>query len=216
MKKHAQMSSDGVVSAAEMRSLESSAIASGTVTGGALMARAGAGAVTATLAHWPELAQVPRKAVVLCGPGNNGGDGYVMACDLVARGWTVDVYALGHPARLPPDARAAHDAWRTVGAVAPLADAQAAMADADVVIDALFGIGLTRPLDDAVAAILDAVPATARRVAVDVPSGRCTDTGDVLGAAFAADLCVTFHAAKPVHRALADGGTAVAVVDIGL
>ena len=216
MKKHAQIRGDGVLSADEMRNVETAAIAAGSVTGAVLMDRAGRGAVTAMLAHWPELGSGARRVVVLCGPGNNGGDGYVMACDLAARGWSVHVHALGDPDRLPPDARAARDAWRRVGPVTPLADAPGAMVGADVVIDALFGIGLARPLGGDVADVLAAVPAVARRVAVDVPSGRCADTGAVLGAAFVADLVITFHAAKPVHARLAAEGAAVVIVDIGL
>jgi hydroxyethylthiazole kinase-like uncharacterized protein yjeF len=216
MKKHAQMRGDAVLSAAEMREVETAAMASGSVTGAVLMDRAGRGAVAAMLDHWPDLARGAHRAVVLCGPGNNGGDGYVMARDLATRGWSVDVCALGDPARLPPDAAAAHDAWCAVGAVRPLAEAPGRMAGADVVIDALFGIGLARPLAGDVAAVLDAVPAAARRVAVDVPSGRDADTGAVLGTAFRADLVVTFHAPKPVHGMLGDEGAAVAVVDIGL
>lgn len=216
MKKDAQMRGDAVLTAAEMREVETSAIQSGAVTGAALMDRAGRGAMAVILAHWPALAARPGRSVVLCGPGNNGGDGYVMARDLAARGWAVGVHALGDPARLPGDARAAHDAWRARGTVAALDAAPAAMVGADLVIDALFGIGLARPLDATVAAVLAAVPDSARRVAVDVPSGRCADTGAVLGAAFTADLVVTFHAPKPVHAMLEREGVAVAIVDIGL
>jgi hydroxyethylthiazole kinase-like uncharacterized protein yjeF len=216
MKKHAQLRGDAVLSAAEMREVETAAMASGSVTGRVLMDRAGQGAVAAMLDHWPDLAQSRHRAVVLCGPGNNGGDGYVMACDLAARGWAVDVCALGEPARLPPDAATAHDAWAAQGPVRPLAEAPGRMHGADVVIDALFGIGLARPLDGDIAAVLAAVPATARRVAVDVPSGCDADTGAVLGAAFAADLVITFHAPKPAHARLANDGAAVAIVDIGL
>ncbi len=216
MKKDAQLGGDVVLTAAEMRSLETAAIGAGIVTGAALMDKAGCGAVAAMLARWPELRHGARRAVVLCGPGNNGGDGYVMARELAARGWSVAVHVLGVPADLPPDARAAHDMWRELGTDAPLCEAPTAMRGADVVIDALFGIGLARPLTDEVAAVLAAVPASARRVAVDVPSGRCADTGDVLGAAFAADLVVTFHAEKPVHGMLRANGVAVVIVDIGL
>lgn len=216
MKKDAQFGGDVVLSAAEMREVETAAIRSGAVTGATLMDRAGRGAVAAVLAHWPELVVRSARAVVLCGPGNNGGDGYVMACDLAARGWAVEVCALGDPARLPPDAAAARDLWREQGRVVALDAAPAAMAGADLVIDALFGIGLARPLDAAVTAVLAAVPDTACRVAVDVPSGRCADTGAVLGAAFTADLVVSFHAPKPVHALLKRDGVAVVIVDIGL
>ena len=206
-----------MLTAGQMRSLEADAIAAGRVSGLTLMDRAGAGVVDAILDQWPDLADAPGRAVVLCGPGNNGGDGYVVARLLAARGWEVGVFALGDPARLPPDARANHDRWAATGAVDPLAQAPAALPGADLVVDALFGIGLARGLDPAVCAVLAAVPSGACRVAVDLPSGRDTDSGAVLGAcAFVADLAVTFHAPKPVHGVLAAEGVAVAVVDIGL
>lgn len=193
-------------------------MAAGRVEGRALMARAGARVVDAIAAAWPEAAAGPGRAVILCGPGNNGGDGYVVARGLRARGWQVEVFALGDTEQLPPDARAAHDAWCAAGgAVAPVRDAPARLGGADLVVDALFGIGLTRPLTAEIAAVLAAVPRAARRVAVDVPSGRETDTGAVLGGhAFAADLTVTFHARKPVHDQLAEEGARVIVADIGL
>lgn len=216
MKKHAQMRGDAVLSAAEMREVETAAMAEGRVTGAVLMDRAGRGAVAAMLDHWPDLAAGGHRAVVLCGPGNNGGDGYVMARDLAALGWAVDVCALGDPARLPPDAKTAQDKWCEVGAMRPLAAAPGLMAGPEVVIDALFGIGLARPLAGDVAAVLAAVPRDVRRVAVDVPSGRDADTGAVLGAAFDAEFVVTFHARKPVHGLLEAAGVAVSVVDIGL
>ncbi|MCA8881752.1 MAG: NAD(P)H-hydrate epimerase [Rhodobacteraceae bacterium] len=200
-----------------MRSLEADAIGSGRVTGRTLMERAGQGVLTAILETWPDLADTPGRAVVLCGPGNNGGDGYVVARLLSARGWSVGLHSLGDPARLPPDARANHDLWTSVGPVAPLADAAGGLPDAELVVDALFGIGLARGLAPEICAVLAAVPQTACRVAIDVPSGRDTDTGEVLGdCAFAADLVVTFHARKPVHSVLAAEGVAVIVADIGL
>lgn len=208
---------DRMLTAGQMRSLEADCIGRGRVSGLTLMERAGQGVVEAILDLWPDFADVPGRAVVLCGPGNNGGDGYVVARLLAARGWDVGVFALGDPARLPPDARANHDLWAGIGPVDPLSAAPAAMAGADLVVDGLFGIGLARGLDPAVCAVLAAVPEAACRVAIDLPSGRDTDTGAVLGAcAFTADLAVTFHAPKPVHGVLADEGVSVAVVDIGL
>jgi len=217
MKTRAGNRATEVLTAQQMRKLEADAIAAGRVCGRAMMEQAGRGVVDATLARWPHLAARPGRAVVLCGPGNNGGDGYVVARHLAARGWQAACYALGDPARLPPDARANHDAWAAEGTVAPLAEAPAALAGADLVVDALFGIGLARGLGPEVLAAFYAVPAAAHRVAVDVPSGRETDTGAVLGqGAFPADLVVTFHARKPVHAALAGEGVETVVVDIGL
>ena len=137
----------------------------------------------------------PARAVVLCGPGNNGGDGYVTARYLALAGWTVRVAALVPRERLR--GAAAHHAALWSGAVAPLEPA--ALDDADLVVDALFGAGLSRALDGAAAQTLQAV--AARRlpmVAVDVPSGLMGDTGVVLGAV-PARLTVTFFRKKPGH-----------------
>ncbi len=186
-----------ILTAAEMRALEGRAIASGAVSGLELMERAGRGVVEAVLQHWPELARGAHRALVLCGPGNNGGDGYVVARLLAGRGWQVTVLALGDPARLPPDAAANRARWEKIGPVHPLTD-DARPAEADLVVDALFGIGLARP----VRLPLDSLRRAGRRaVAVDLPSGLDADTGQVVGdgAVFPAELTVTFHALKPGH-----------------
>jgi ADP-dependent NAD(P)H-hydrate dehydratase / NAD(P)H-hydrate epimerase len=143
----------------------------------------------------------PCRVLVLCGPGNNGGDGFVAARLLAAQGWPVAVAAL---ASVPA-------AWR--GPVVPFAAAEAARAE--LVIDAVFGAGLARDVEPAVADVLRA----ARRVAaVDVPSGLDGATGQVRGFAPQAELTVTFFRRKPGHlllpgRALC-GETMLA--DIGL
>ncbi|MFP4327642.1 MAG: NAD(P)H-hydrate epimerase, partial [Paracoccaceae bacterium] len=233
-----------LLTAARMRAIETEAIESGAVTGLELMERAGAGVVRSVLEEWPELAEGAHRAIVLCGPGNNGGDGFVVARLLKSRGWEVAVFLFGDAARLPPDARKAHARWCEIGTVVRLRSdggdedlsgvLQAACSDgrrACVVFDALFGTGLTRPLGD-LARLMQAValPDDAARgggflrVAVDLPSGLCSDSGRVLDAApgaasaFTADLTVTFHRMKPGHL-LADGPARcgkVAVVDIGL
>ncbi|WP_104017114.1 NAD(P)H-hydrate epimerase [Roseovarius nitratireducens] len=207
-----------LLSAAQMRAEETAAIESGAVTGLELMERAGRGVVEAAFAHWPDLARAPQRALVLCGPGNNGGDGFVVARLLKEWGWDVQAFLLGDPERLPPDARSNHRRWSALGATRPIDDARAAAAagDAALVVDALFGTGLTRPLEGVLADLV-ARPAS-RCVAVDIPSGLCADSGRVLGAAMRADLTVTFHSAKPGHY-LADGPGhcgALAVADIGL
>ncbi|MFV0245242.1 MAG: NAD(P)H-hydrate epimerase [Qingshengfaniella sp.] len=206
-----------VITAVEMRALEAAAMASRRVSGAVLMGRAAAGCVAAMGAARPDLADRPGRAVVLCGPGNNGGDGYGIAALLAAAGWDVAVFALGDPAALGEDARIYRDRWAALGPVGSLPEAIPVLAGADLVVDALFGIGLARPLSDGIGAVLAAVPPGAFRVAVDVPSGCATDTGAVLGThRFAADLTVTFHAPKPVHGWLVDQGAAVMIADIGL
>ena len=93
-----------LLTAQQMRALEQRAMRSGDVSGLALMERAGQGVVDAILDHWPERAAAPGYAVVLCGPGNNGGDGFVIARLLDVLGWRVDVHLYGDPAKLPLDA----------------------------------------------------------------------------------------------------------------
>jgi hydroxyethylthiazole kinase-like uncharacterized protein yjeF len=225
------------VTTAQMRAIEAAAIAAGAVTGRELMERAGQGVVTALLVEWPMLARRSQRALVLCGPGNNGGDGFVVARLLAARGWQVAAFLLGDPGRLPPDARAAYADW---AALAPTRDynadtlAQAAIIhDAGqplVVVDALFGIGLSRPIGKDVMQPWQAFVDTASNlssvgdlylVEVDVPSGLSDDVPDGPTLRDALDpgmpcLTVTFHAPKPAHRAMLAAGDRIVVVDIGL
>ncbi len=213
-----------LLTSAQMRAIERAAIETGAVSGLELMERAGKGVVEAVFEQWPELAGAAHRALVLCGPGNNGGDGYVVARLLAGRGWTVEVLALGETAALPPDARANRDRWG--GPVAPLA-LPLPLGGADLVVDALFGTGLTRPLEGVAAlaanALAEAAWAGERVVALDAPSGLCMDSGRPLAppegdGVAAAALSVSFHALKLGH-VLGEGparcGRAV-VADIGL
>ncbi len=217
-----------LLTAAQMGAVERAAMEAGDETGRALMERAGQGVVDAVFAKWPGLADQPGRAVVLCGPGNNGGDGFVIARLLRDRGWEVAVFLYGDPGKLPPDARQNYDAWCGLGAVSPLTLPEPsgaevkALEDAtgsvwsrrgpDLVVDALFGTGLARPLSGLAQALgqagIDGSAAAARTphvVAVDVPSGLCADSGRVIGdVAVAADLTVSFHSAKP-GQLLQDG-----------
>jgi len=215
-----------LLTAAEMRAVERAEIASGAVTGQTLMERAGRGVVDAVFARWPGLAAGPGRALVSCGPGNNGGDGYVIARLLHDRGWRVVVHALGDPEALPPDARTNAGRWRERGAILPLSAQPGAQRDPpDLFIDALFGTGLTRPLGaDAVSALARVQrlkqehPDALCCVAVDMPSGVCSDSGRNMGHPGLCDLTVTFHSAKAGHY-LSDGPGicgALRVVDIGL
>ena len=215
-----------LVTADRMRAIERAAIESGAVTGLELMERAGAGAVAAILAEWPELAEGPHRAVVLCGPGNNGGDGFVVARLLRARGWEVTVGLLGDPDRLPADARRNHERWD--GPVRPIAPGFAASREPDcaLVVDAIFGIGLSRPVGSE-HGIGASIPGWDRRgdpdrpriAALDVPTGLQSDTGGTLdGEALWADLTLAFHAPKTGHY-LGSGprlSGRLRTVDIGL
>ncbi|SFR77290.1 NAD(P)H-hydrate dehydratase [Sphingomonas jatrophae] len=197
--------SDPILTAAEMRAAEAAVIAAGTSVD-TLMARAGAAVAEAA---WRFAGGCP--TLILCGPGNNGGDGYVAARRLRARGVSVHVAAWAPPRT--DAARAARAAWD--GPVVPLEDAPAA----PLLIDALFGTGLTRPLDDAIAAPLDRLAAgAALRLAVDLPSGVGSDDGAVLGPVPRFDLTLALGSLKPAHLlqpAAALMGR-VAVADIGV
>ncbi|GAW36177.1 bifunctional NAD(P)H-hydrate repair enzyme Nnr [Roseovarius sp. A-2] len=198
-----------LLTAAQMRAIEQAAIDSGTVTGLDLMERAGRGVVEAVFEAWPDLAQAPHKALVLCGPGNNGGDGFVVARLLKDWGWEVEVFLYGDAAKLPPDAKANFERWRYLGAVADLASVSASHAEhSALVVDAVFGTGLARPVEGHLGQILRAFDSLrakpVRVVAVDMPSGLCADSGRPLGACARADLTVSFHAAKLGHY-LSDG-----------
>lgn len=208
-----------ILSCAQMRAIESEAMASGQVTGLQLMERAGAAVAGQIRLRWPK----PGRVTVLCGPGNNGGDGYVIARRLHQSGWQVRV--LGLDSTPGPDAAEMKQQWQAIGQIQPLTEAELRRPPvADLCVDAIFGIGLTRPVEGEIARIIAALPDLAAPViAVDCPSGLCLDSGRFLAqaedaAAFAADLTVTFDSLKPGHL-IGDGGIAcgkVVVADIGL
>ena len=161
------------------------------VPSAALMERAGQAVADAIAARW-----APRPAAILCGPGNNGGDGYVVARLLAEQGWPVEVFLASDREKLAGDARRASDSWH--GRARPLTAFDPA--DFSLVVDALFGAGLSRLLDGAALhAVETANCADLIRVAVDVPSGVSGDSAAVEGAAFNADLTVSFHRLKPAH-----------------
>lgn len=133
----------------------------------------------------------PCRTLVLCGPGNNGGDGYVVARLLAQRGWPIVLAALAPP-KLGTDAAGAAARWR--GPVQAFRPDQAARAD--LVIDAVFGAGLSRPMRGEAA---DTLAGARRIVAIDVPSGLDGTTGTIRGFAPQADITVTFFRLKPGH-----------------
>ncbi len=203
-----------VLSVAEMASADAAAIQAGTA-GETLMAAAGAAVADEVLRRGPAGA-----VTVLCGPGNNGGDGFVAARLLRERGRTVRVALLGERGRLKGDAALHAEQW--TGPVEALA--APALDGAAVIVDALFGAGLSRPLEGAALDVVREINARALPcIAVDVPSGVFGDTGQVLGGdAGVAPRCratVTFFRKKPAHlllpgRALC-GDVTVAQIGIG-
>ncbi len=140
-----------------------------------------------------------RRVIVLCGPGNNGGDGFVAASLLQQMGYDVRVYLLGAQSVLKGDAARAAQAWE--GDISPMADV--VLDDAGLVIDALFGAGLSKPITGGLCDLIHAVNAAGIAVlAVDLPSGICGASGSVLGCAFKAARTVTFFRKKPGHLLL--------------
>jgi NAD(P)H-hydrate epimerase len=194
---------------AEMYQADEAAIAGG-VSGLDLMEVAGAAVADTVQERWPT-----GDVLVLCGPGNNGGDGFVAARLLTEVGRQVRLALLGSIDKLEGDAGA--NAARWSGAVLPVTPSL--IEGAGVVIDALFGAGLGRPLDGVARETIKALAASGLPcVAVDVPSGVHGDTGQVLGTAAQADVTVTFFRRKPGHllypgRALCGE---VRVADIGI
>ncbi len=155
------------------------------------------------------------RVLVLCGPGNNGGDGFVAARLLNERGYRVDLGLLGDRTALKGDAAAMAARW--TGAITPVASI--AIADAALVIDALFGAGLTRALEGEVAALVARMNASGKPIlAVDVPSGLDGTTGAAAGPVVKATRTITFFRKKPGHLLL-PGRTLcgeIAVADIGI
>jgi len=141
------------------------------------------------------LAQRGGRVIVLAGPGNNGGDAFVVARRLRAAFFEVITVFLADPGRLPADAASAHAAYRAAGGTTTrtLPEGRGAL-----IIDGLFGIGLTRPLSAEYAALVDAVRTRSEPVlALDVPSGLDADTGNVFPASIRATATATFIAWKP-------------------
>lgn len=217
-----------LLTAAQMRAIEDAAIESGNVTGLELMERAGRGVVKAIFEEWPELEKAPQSALVLSGPGNNGGDGFVVARLLKEWGWDVQVFLFGDPEKQPPDARVNYERWAKQGNVSPLSEetwqTEILPIQAAIVIDALFGTGLTRAVQLPFLSSLRACRETGqtyRTVSVDLPTGTCSDSGRVLtpeSGSVSTDLIVTFHAEKLGHRLNPDCAEPANIrcVDIGL
>jgi hydroxyethylthiazole kinase-like uncharacterized protein yjeF len=192
-----------------MRTADAAAISSG-IAGRMLMERAGAAVAEAAMARW-----AGRPALVLCGPGNNGGDGFAAARRLQDAGIPVRLALLGDRHRLSGDAAAAANDW--TGATITLSPDL--LDESSLVIDALFGAGLDRPLAGVALAVVEAI--VQRRLdclAVDVPSGLAGDSGEILGAAAPSRLTVTFCRAKPGHYLLPGRGYCgeLLIADIGI
>jgi hydroxyethylthiazole kinase-like uncharacterized protein yjeF len=197
----------------EMGEADRFAIRAG-VAGLALMERAGLAVARAAV----RLARSGAPVAVLCGPGGNGGDGFVAARYLEAWGYPTRVYLLGERGALREDAAAMAGRWR--GAIEPAQGFN--LIGVDLVVDALYGAGLTRDVDglaaECVADINAHAHAGGKVLAVDVPSGLDGETGACRGTAIEASATITFFRLKPGHLLSSGGGRPgrLAFVDIGI
>jgi NAD(P)H-hydrate epimerase len=179
-------------SVAQVRAFDAHAIAAQGVSGYGLMQRAGDAAMRLLRQRWPQA----RHVVVVCGAGNNGGDGYVVARLLRGAGFTVQLLALVPTAELRGDARLAADDYLASGGQARSCD-QLAFATCDVVVDALLGTGFKPPVRPAFAAAIRAINAAARPVlALDLPSGLDGDSGRAAEPTVRADATISFVGLK--------------------
>ena len=179
-------------STAQVRALDAYAIETLAIPGYTLMKRAGEAALRYLRTRFP----VAHRIVIVCGAGNNGGDGYVLARFAQAAGLTVTTLAATPPDTLRGDARQAHEDLRTSG-VRVLPYAPERLAEGEVIVDALLGTGLRGPAREQVARVIRDINGSGRPVlAVDVPSGLDSDTGVPLGDTVRADCTVTFVGLK--------------------
>lgn len=178
--------------AAQVRAMDRYLIDVADIPGYELMCRAGEAAFRLLRESWPQA----KRVLVLCGGGNNGGDGYVVARLAKAASLDVRVAAIAEVAKLKGDARRAYEDCAAVGVDIRAFD-EKDVADADVIVDAIFGIGLDPPLDSEVCKQIEHINASGRPVlALDMPSGLHADSGAVMGAAIRATATISFIGLK--------------------
>jgi NAD(P)H-hydrate epimerase len=209
------------LSGQQVRQIDREALERFGLSGPVLMENAGAGGAAIIARHAPPGLPV----VVLCGPGNNGGDGWVIARHLHGYGWPLQTWLVGPPDRLTPDAALNLDIWRRSGGVVQLwsqeqrAELQRQLDSCGVIVDCLLGTGASGPPRAPIDGIvMSANRSPAIRIAIDIPTGLDADTGTVHPGCFQADLTCTFVALKP--GLLTEHGRAVCgrvvVLPIGL
>ena len=196
-----------ICTAADMRRLEQHAVDNGS-SFLQLMENAGSAAACDLLARYP----APESALIVCGKGNNAGDGLVIARLLAEQGWRIDVYfALGETL----SALAAHNRAR----LPPTVRIHTRLPDAPhtLIIDALFGTGFTGELPDAIAHLCRTLNTrSGHKIALDIPSGLSTDTGHAHPDSFRAELTYAFAALKPAHIHAASYCGHILCLDIGI
>jgi hydroxyethylthiazole kinase-like uncharacterized protein yjeF len=175
----------------QLRAMERDALIALDISGYDLMRRAASAALNSLRRHWPQV----RRVTLYCGPGNNGGDGFLLGVLAREAGLQVDLIALGDKAH--GDAALARAAWETDGGRVQLWRPTSELAPTELQVDALYGIGLNRAPEPSAAALIERINASGVPVlALDVPSGLNADTGHSPGAAVRADVTVTFIAGK--------------------
>ncbi|HEY6982084.1 NAD(P)H-hydrate dehydratase [Reyranella sp.] len=198
-----------LLTCAQMAAADSAAVALGTPAS-ELMEAAGGAVASAVMERFQR-----QPLVVLCGPGNNGGDGFVAARRLEAAGWPVRLALLGTLGALKGDAARAARLWTR-----PVETLSFSLLEGSpLVVDALFGAGLSRPIEGLASQVLAEIDSRGLSVvAVDVPSGLHGDTGEVMGQSVRAMLTVTFFRGKPGHYSLAGRRLCgeILVTDIGI
>jgi len=181
-----------VFTEAQIRALDRYAIDELGIPSYMLMTRAGEAGFSALRSCWPS----SQRIAVLCGPGNNGGDGYVLARAALEQRMDVRVIALADPERLQGDARCAWQEFRAAGGVATEWQPDL-IEQVDVIVDAIFGVGLSRPIAGEIAAIVESVNASPAHVmSLDIPSGLAADSGQILGVAIQAERTIAFLGLK--------------------
>ncbi|HEY3497051.1 MAG TPA: NAD(P)H-hydrate dehydratase [Polyangiaceae bacterium] len=188
-----------VLSRAEVRELDRLASFEGGIPSLTLMENAGRGAAELAQRQFPNA----RRFVIVCGAGNNGGDGFVVARRLRARGLSVSVFLAADPERIAGDALTVFEAMTDAGAAwlriddGTLPAFEASLASADVIVDAIFGTGLDRDVTGMARTVIERINAApAPKLSLDLPSGLDADTGKPLGAAVRANLTATFAETK--------------------
>ncbi len=214
-----------VLSRAQMRAFDAHAISVCKVPSIVLMENAGRGATDVMERELLGGRAEGHRVVIVCGTGNNGGDGLVVGRHLIARGARVEAWLAGEATKMTGDCRANYDAFVGLGGrvstvvTSALDPLRVALAGADLVVDALFGTGLDRAIGDLFAGVVTFMnDARARKVSLDVPSGMNADTGVAMGTAVRAELTVTFAHLKLGH-VTGQGAHlcgVVRVVDIGV
>lgn len=175
----------------QLRQIERAAIAALAVSGVELMRRAAMAALNTLRRHWPDESRI----CIHCGPGNNGGDGFLLGVLAREAGLQVTLLALSHGSH--GDALQARQAWLADGGAIQLWDEHASLPSAGLHVDALYGIGLNRAPAPAAARLIESINGSGRPVlALDVPSGLDSDSGQCPGAAIRADVTLSFLADK--------------------